>query len=96
MIPAELQQPILDRAGGNPLYAEEFVRLLKDRGLLVERGSSWELQDGAEVPFPDSVQALNVAFDTSTALELLTFLSDDHQEALRAMREKRAPEFRGR
>ena len=41
-------------------------------------------------------QALNVAFDTSTALELLTFLSADHQEALRAMREKRAPEFRGR
>jgi enoyl-CoA hydratase len=40
--------------------------------------------------------ALNVAFDTSTALELLTFLSDDHQEALRAMREKRAPDFRGR
>src|SRR5437764_683495 len=41
-------------------------------------------------------EALNVAFDTSTALELLTFPSDDHQEALRAMREKRAPEFRGR
>jgi enoyl-CoA hydratase len=40
--------------------------------------------------------ALNVAFDASTALELLTFLSDDHQEALRAMREKRAPDFRGR
>jgi enoyl-CoA hydratase len=40
--------------------------------------------------------ALNLAFDTSTALELLTFLSDDHQEALRAMREKRAPDFRGR
>ena len=40
--------------------------------------------------------ALNVAFDTSTALELLTFLSDDHQEALRAMNEKRPPEFRGR
>ena len=29
VIPAELQQPILDRAGGNPLYAEEFVRLLR-------------------------------------------------------------------
>ena len=36
--PAELQQPILDRAGGNPLYAEEFVRLLKDRDLLVRTG----------------------------------------------------------
>ena len=46
VIPAELQQPILDRAGGNPLYAEEFVRLLKDRDLLVRRGSSWELREG--------------------------------------------------
>jgi hypothetical protein len=28
---------ILDRAGGNPLYAEEFVRLLKDKSLLVRK-----------------------------------------------------------
>jgi tetratricopeptide (TPR) repeat protein len=61
VIPAELQQPILDRAGGNPLYAEEFVRLLKDRDLLVRKGSSWELREGAEVPFPESVQALIAA-----------------------------------
>ena len=27
-----LQQRVLERAGGNPLYAEEFVRLLADRG----------------------------------------------------------------
>ena len=67
MIPAELQRPILDRAGGNPLYAEEFVRLLKDRELLVRRGSSWELREGAEVPFPDSVRALIAArLDTLT------------------------------
>ncbi len=39
--------------------------------------------------------ALNVAFDTSTALELVTFRSDDHQEALTAIKEKRAPVFRG-
>jgi class 3 adenylate cyclase/tetratricopeptide (TPR) repeat protein len=61
VLPAELQQPILDRAGGNPLYAEEFVRLLKDKDLLVKKGSSWELREGAEVPFPDSVQALIAA-----------------------------------
>ena len=67
VIPAELQQPILDRAGGNPLYAEEFVRLLKDRDLLVRKGSSWELREGAEVPFPDSVRALIAArLDTLT------------------------------
>ena len=40
--------------------------------------------------------ALNIAFDTSTALELVTFQSDDHQEALAAIREKRKPNFKGR
>ena len=61
VIPAELQQPILDRAGGNPLYAEEFVRLLQDRDLLIRKGSSWGLREGAEVPFPESVRALIAA-----------------------------------
>jgi enoyl-CoA hydratase len=40
--------------------------------------------------------ALNVAFDTSTALELVTFRSEDHQEALAALRDKRPPNFKGR
>lgn len=40
--------------------------------------------------------ALNVAFDTSTALELVTFQSSDHQEALAAIREKRPPKFEGK
>src|SRR4029450_1935972 len=38
MLPAEVQSLLLERAGGNPLYAEEFVRLLTDRGLLTRRG----------------------------------------------------------
>ncbi|MET0937960.1 MAG: AAA family ATPase [Gaiellaceae bacterium] len=61
VIPAELQQPILERAGGNPLYAEEFVRLLKDRDLIERVGSSWQLRPGAEVPFPESIHALIAA-----------------------------------
>ena len=52
VIPAELQQPILDRAEGNPLYAEEFVRLLKDRDLLIHKGSSWELRGGCRSSVP--------------------------------------------
>jgi tetratricopeptide (TPR) repeat protein len=50
VLPAETQQQLLERAGGNPLYAEEFVRLLADRG---------ELGEGGEVP--DSVHALIAA-----------------------------------
>ena len=56
VLPAETQQDLLARAGGNPLYAEEFVRLLADRG---------ERAGDAEVP--DSVQALIAArLDTLT------------------------------
>jgi enoyl-CoA hydratase len=40
--------------------------------------------------------ALNVAFDASTALEVVTFRSADHQEALAALRDKRPPQFKGR
>jgi class 3 adenylate cyclase/tetratricopeptide (TPR) repeat protein len=50
VLPAETQQALLERAGGNPLYAEEFVRLLTDRGAPAEF---------EEVP--DSVQALIAA-----------------------------------
>lgn len=48
--PAETQRQLLERAGGNPLYAEEFVRLLADRGEL-----------DTEAAVPDSVQALIAA-----------------------------------
>ena len=40
--------------------------------------------------------ALLASFDTATALELSTFHSADHAEALAAMAEKRAPRFEGR
>lgn len=38
---------------------------------------------------------LNLAFDHATALEIVTFRSADHAEALAALREKRTPEFKG-
>lgn len=40
--------------------------------------------------------ALNVAFDTSTALEIVTFQSEDHKEALAALAARRRPVFKGR
>lgn len=76
VIPAELQQPILDRAGGNPLYAGEFVRLLTDRDLLVKKGASWQLREGAEVPFPDSVQALIAARLDTLSTDTKSLLAD--------------------
>lgn len=55
VMPAEAQQMILERCGGNPLYVTEFVRYAADRGLLDNIGA------GQEIPLPDSVQALIAA-----------------------------------
>lgn len=41
-------------------------------------------------------QALELSFDTATAYEIATFRSDDHREALAALKEKRPPQFKGR
>jgi tetratricopeptide (TPR) repeat protein len=50
VLPVETQAALLERAGGNPLYAEEFVRLLADQEQLDE-----------QVEVPESVQALIAA-----------------------------------
>ena len=61
VLPPEIQALLLERAGGNPLYAEEFVRLLSDRGLLVRSGRVVRLATTAAIPFLDTVQALIAA-----------------------------------
>lgn len=55
LLPAETQQAILDRAGGNPLFVTEFVRLAADQGLLDQPAEM------ASMPVPDTVQALVAA-----------------------------------
>jgi tetratricopeptide (TPR) repeat protein len=61
VLPPEVQALLLEQAGGNPLYAEEFARLLTDRGLLVRHGRTLRLSPGQEIPFPETVQALVAA-----------------------------------
>lgn len=56
VLPADTQRVLLERADGNPLYAEEFVRMLTDRGLLHPHGQMDE--SAAEIPVPETVQAL--------------------------------------
>ena len=56
MLPAETQAALIERSGGNPLYAEEFVHMLTDRGLL-DAGGPPDLGD-ERVMVPESLQAL--------------------------------------
>jgi class 3 adenylate cyclase/tetratricopeptide (TPR) repeat protein len=61
VLPAETQSILLGRAGGNPLYAQEFVRMLIDRGYLRRDDSSWRLEADAALPLPESVQGVIAA-----------------------------------
>jgi predicted ATPase/class 3 adenylate cyclase len=63
----QVRLTILERAGGNPLYAEEFVRLVADRGL-------GEADNG--LAFPDSVQALIAARLDTLSAERKSLLQD--------------------
>ena len=58
-LPPRTQSMLIKRAEGNPLYAEEFARMLADKGLLDEQGQL--TQDITETVFPDRVQALIAA-----------------------------------
>jgi len=52
VLPADVQAALLERAGGNPLYAEEFARIALERDIL----------GGVEsLPLPESVQGLIAA-----------------------------------
>jgi class 3 adenylate cyclase/predicted ATPase len=61
-LPEDLSQRIRDRAAGIPLYAVETVRMLLDRGLVVERDGAYHATaalDSLEVP--ESLHALIAA-----------------------------------
>jgi class 3 adenylate cyclase/tetratricopeptide (TPR) repeat protein len=60
VVPTELREALLERAEGNPLYAEELVRMLADRGVLYRENGTWRLRPG-ELPVPESVQGVIAA-----------------------------------
>lgn len=96
---------------GDPVTAEEAVRLgLAHRAVPADHlraealGFAHRLAAGAPLAVQYTKQAVNAwikatagqAFDLAQALEIATFRSDDHREALDALRGRRAPTFRGR
>jgi class 3 adenylate cyclase/tetratricopeptide (TPR) repeat protein len=70
-LPPELRQQILARAEGVPLYAVETVRMLLDRGLLVQEGAVYRPVGAIEtLEVPETLQALIAArLDGLTAEE---------------------------
>jgi len=64
VLSAETQQTLLERAGGNPLYAEQFVKMLRERPA------------GGDVPVPETVQALIAARLDTLGAERKSLIQD--------------------
>ena len=58
-LPKPLRDRVLERAEGNPLFVEEVVRMLIDRGILIQRDGRWVAAPEAhDVAVPESVEAI--------------------------------------
>ena len=66
VMPAEKQALLLSRAGGNPLYAEEYARMVAERGVA--------LTD--EAPLPETVQGIVAARLDALSAEEKTLIQD--------------------
>jgi predicted ATPase len=61
-LPADLRLQILERASGIPLYLEEILRMLIDRGALERQDGRWKLASGEEtLGVPETLQGLILA-----------------------------------
>jgi len=106
--PARAKQYLLT---GDPVTAEEAERIglinfvsdddtTRDEAMAFAR----RLAQGAPLAIQYTKAAVNAsikieavkAFDQATAFEIATFGTEDHREALAALREKRPPKFQGR
>jgi enoyl-CoA hydratase len=96
---------------GDPISADEAHRLGMVNEVVpddqcLERALHWAGRIAANAPMAVQYTKLavnklvkdasNTAFDVATALEIVTFQSEDHAEALAAIRERRDPEFHNR
>jgi class 3 adenylate cyclase/tetratricopeptide (TPR) repeat protein len=57
-LPAEVDPALLGRVGGNPLFAEEYVRMLRDRG---DGGPAAAHRAASPLPLPTGVHAIVAA-----------------------------------
>ncbi|HEY3068702.1 MAG TPA: adenylate/guanylate cyclase domain-containing protein [Gaiellaceae bacterium] len=76
VLPADLQASLLARAEGNPLYAEEYVRMLQDRGFLRRDDGAWRFEGSDDLPLPESVQGIVAARLDSLSHEEKTLAQD--------------------
>lgn len=61
-LPDEVRSRIIERAGGNPFFTEEVIRMMIDRGLIIQEGDRWRATaEIRNVAIPDTLHGLLLA-----------------------------------
>jgi serine phosphatase RsbU (regulator of sigma subunit)/tetratricopeptide (TPR) repeat protein len=61
-LPEAFRSMILSKAEGNPFFVEEVVRMLLERGIIVNRGAGWIVDEDIEdLQIPENLQGLLMA-----------------------------------
>jgi class 3 adenylate cyclase len=61
-LPEQIRQMILRKAEGNPFFVEEVIRMLIERGAIIQQGGRWTTGEPIEeIDIPDNLQGLLMA-----------------------------------
>ena len=77
-------------------HISEWRRPCSKRPLSMANGPTWAIRWTKLSINKQLKDQFNLIMDTSYALEMMSFRTDDHMEAVRAFVEKRKPQYTGR
>jgi len=82
-IPAELCKAVYEKTRGNPFFAEEVVKSLKEEEIIYRERNRWEFKETSEFEFPETVKNVVKARisrldeDCQNVLTMASFVGND-------------------
>jgi predicted ATPase/KaiC/GvpD/RAD55 family RecA-like ATPase len=82
-IPEEFCKLVYDKTGGNPFFAEEIVKSLKEEGVIYKEETKWKFREVSAVEFPKSVKNVlktrlsRLDEDCQNILTMASFIGND-------------------
>jgi tetratricopeptide (TPR) repeat protein/KaiC/GvpD/RAD55 family RecA-like ATPase len=82
-IPEEFHKMVYEKTKGNPFFAEEVVKSLKDQEVIYREGNKWAFKEISKIEFPETVKnVLSTRFsrlddECQNVLTLASFIGND-------------------
>jgi len=91
-IPREFCELIYERTRGNPFFAEEVIKSLKEEGVLYREDNKWKIKEVSKIEFPETIKSVIKARvrrldeECQNVLTMASFVGNDFTlEALSAL-----------